>query len=87
MLEWLVETYTARIFENVRETWRRVPQTAAFGDPIRLYYAIIGLAASTFTLAPEFKLLSGRDPFRRKEIDMTADLVEKLIFGTADKKK
>ena len=51
------------------------------GDPIRLYYAIVGLAASTFSLAPEYKRLSGRDPFNPKEVEATAELVERLIFG------
>jgi len=81
-LAWLVKNYTKPLFDAVAAT---APQARAgvFTDPIRLFYAIIGLAASTFTLAPEYKRLSGRDPFSAKEIEATAELVETLIFGPA----
>jgi hypothetical protein len=79
-LAWLVNTYVRGQFERVASIARAANPSIA-GDPIRLYYAIVGLAASTFSLAPEFKRLCGRDPFNPKEIEATAELVERLIFG------
>jgi hypothetical protein len=49
-------------------------------SPIRLYYAIVGLATAPFTLAPEFKLLSGIDPFSDDELERTVEFVETLLF-------
>jgi TetR/AcrR family transcriptional regulator len=80
-LAWLVDRYTRPLFEGVLSVSLSARQAAIFGDPIRLYYALIGLAASTFTLAPEFKRLSQRDPFDPVEIEATAGMVERLIFG------
>lgn len=84
-LAWLVDTYTNRMFKGVAAMARAadIPNST---DPVRLFYAIIGLAASTFTLAPEFRRLSGRDPFKPKEIEATAALVERLIFGNETQK-
>ncbi|MDZ4776844.1 MAG: helix-turn-helix domain-containing protein [Alphaproteobacteria bacterium] len=80
-LKWIVESHTRTLFENVIPMVSLASPAAAAGDPIRLYYAIVGVAASTFSLAPEFKQLSGRDPFRPKEIEATAAWVEGMIFG------
>lgn len=79
-LSWLVDTYSRRLFKSV-VTMAPVA-TPALRDPIQLYYAIIGLSASVFTLAPEYKRLSGRDPFSSEEVTRTADLVERLVFGS-----
>lgn len=81
-LSWLVKNYTKRLFDAVSAIAGEA-KGAPFNDPVRLYYAIIGLAASTFTLAPEYKRLSGRSPFSPKEVEATANLVEHMIFGPA----
>ncbi len=82
-LKWIVENYTRDLFKNVIPMAPLASPAAAFGDPIRLYYAIVGVAASTFSLAPEFKQLSGRDPFKPKEVAATALWVEGIIFGAS----
>lgn len=79
-LTWLVNNYVRAMFERFASVARSAGTSIA-DDPVRLYYATIGLAASTFTLAPEFKHLSGRNPFDPKEVAATAKLVERLIFG------
>lgn len=81
-LAWLVENHTRRLYETVASMHASLDGPTRFEDPARLYYAIIGLAASTFTLAPEHRRLSGRDAFDPDEIAATATLVERLIFGT-----
>ena len=79
-LTWLIDNYTMRLFEGVTSLVHAT-NPSIFDDPVRLYYAIVGLAASSFTLAPEYKRLSGRDPFSAEEVEATAALVERLIFG------
>lgn len=78
-LAWLVDNYSRRLFGAAQAMHGLA--NPLFADPIQLYYAIIGLSASVFTLAPEYRRLSGRDPFAEKEIQATADLVVALVFG------
>jgi hypothetical protein len=49
-------------------------------DPVRLYYAILSIAAVPFTIAAEFKLTTGRDPFDLEEVEKTIDLIRALII-------
>lgn len=79
-LAWLVDNYSRRLFGAV-QTMAPVANPL-LADPIRLYYAIIGLSASIFTLAPEYSRLSGRDPFAPDEVKATADLVVTLVLDT-----
>lgn len=78
-LSWLVDTYSKRVFDAVAAL--APAANPLLRDPVRLYYAIIGLSASVFTLAPEYRRLSGKDPFAPREIAATADIVEAIIFG------
>jgi len=80
-LEWLIETYTKRMFETVSEIAAELPLAESLRDPVRLYYAIIGLSTAPFTLGPEFRRLSGLDPFSPTEVENTVTFVEALIFG------
>lgn len=79
-LAWLVKTYTKRLFDAVASMTAQV-RPGVFEDSIQLYFALIGLSASAFSLAPEFKRLSGRTPFSAHQIDATARMVERVIFG------
>lgn len=81
-LAWLVDNYSSRLFAGVQAL--APVASPLLRDPIQLYYAIIGLSASVFTLAPEYRRLSGRDPFAPDEVAATADLVEQLVFGPND---
>jgi TetR/AcrR family transcriptional regulator len=78
-LSWLVDTYSKRLFQAVAALAPACDPLLS--DPVRLYYAIIGLSASVFTLAPEYRRLSGKDPFAPAEIEVTADIVEAIVFG------
>jgi TetR/AcrR family transcriptional regulator len=81
-LSWLVDTYSKRLFNAV--TAMAPAANPLLNDPIRLYYAIIGLSASVFTLAPEYRRLSGKDPFAEDEVAATADIVEMIVFFSAN---
>lgn len=80
-LSWLVDTYSKRLFQSAAAL--APSANPVLSDPIRLYYAIIGLSASVFTLAPEYRRLSGKNPFGASELAATADIVEAIVFGSA----
>jgi TetR/AcrR family transcriptional regulator len=79
-LTWLVEKHSKRLYSLIKNFTPLMDMPASLSQPIRLYYAIIGLATAPFTLAPEFKLLSGIDPFSEQEIEQTVEFVEILLL-------
>lgn len=50
------------------------------GDPVRLHYAMIGTAVTAFAMAPEYKMLCGRDPRTPGGIEETVRIIERLLF-------
>lgn len=60
-LRWLVERHLRPVHEKYI-AWIRRGQRARLvrsGDPILLYYSILAIAGTTYSLAPEIKLLTG----------------------------
>lgn len=60
-LRWLVECHLRPVHEKYI-AWIRQGQRARLirsGDPILLYYSILAIAGTTYSLAPEIKLLTG----------------------------
>jgi AcrR family transcriptional regulator len=82
-LAWLVDRYSQPTFERVRLL---IGSSSAFADapPIQWYYAAVGLAASPFTLAPEYRRLSGENPFAPDVIARHARFVDRLLFERAE---
>jgi len=79
-LAWLVERYSRPAFTRVEATLATFAARPS-DTPIQWYYAIIGLAASPFTLAPEYRQLAGTDPFAPEAIERHARFVTRLVFG------
>jgi AcrR family transcriptional regulator len=50
------------------------------GDPVRLHYAVLGIAATAFAMAPEYALLTGQSPVSAVGISQTVSLIERLVF-------
>ncbi len=50
------------------------------GDPVLLYYSLIGVAATVFSLRREFELLTGRDPRDPETVEAQASLLARLFF-------
>ena len=50
------------------------------GDPGQLHYCAIGAATAAFSLAPEYKLVTGKDPFTCLHVEQIADLVCDFLF-------
>jgi TetR/AcrR family transcriptional regulator len=79
-LNWLVERHSRRMYRLMESFAPLMDMPTGLNTPVRLYYAIVGLATAPFALAPEFKLLSGIDPFSEDELERTVEFVETLLF-------
>jgi TetR/AcrR family transcriptional regulator len=78
-LTWLVERHVRPLFDALcsgfADAQRRglVPR----GRPEHLFYAMVGAASMPYAMAPEFALLTGRDP--KDGVDAHADLLLALF--------
>jgi len=81
-LQWL---YDNLLRSRVKETVDIIEEAQREGairqiDAARLYYAILSISAVPFTIAAEFELTTGCDPFDPKEIEKTIDFILALII-------
>lgn len=81
-IDWLIETHLKEHFDFVVNLIRQGQQegTVRVGDPVRLYYHIIGSAGTLFTLSEEFQLLTGKDVFSETEIYYTIAFIFDVVF-------
>jgi len=83
-LKWLADRFLKAGSKNEAAVLARAQVEGVFdieGDPIHLRYLFIGAATSVFAFAPEFKLVSRKDPFSDKFIEQHAELVLSLFKG------
>jgi len=81
-IEWLVGDGLRDSFEQICALIRR-GQAAGIvrqGDPARLYYAVIGLGGTLFSVSSEFRLLTGRDVFSAAEVRNTISTILEFLF-------
>jgi TetR/AcrR family transcriptional regulator len=81
-IQWLAQTYILPLSRGVMGLIVEC-QTQGFvvpGDPARLLYGLIGIAATAFAMAPEYQLLTGQDPRSDRGREETVALVERLLF-------
>jgi TetR/AcrR family transcriptional regulator len=86
-LAWLIKRHVSGFF-SISTKLIREAQTLGVvrpGDPGQLHYCAIGIATSAFSLAPEYKLVTGNDPFDRSHIEQIADLVCDFLFARSAK--
>jgi TetR/AcrR family transcriptional regulator len=85
-LTWMTQTHVKPFFDAIRPIWQ-ILRDAGVAAPIDndiLYYILIGAASLPYVNAPEFRLLTGRDPKDPTWIDAHADgLVAILLPGLA----
>lgn len=81
-IRWLGETHVRRVSEAVIGLIAEAQKDGAIppGDPVRLHYAIIGVAVTAFAMAPEYKMLCDRDPRTPDGIEETVRILERLVF-------
>jgi TetR/AcrR family transcriptional regulator len=85
-LTWMTQTHVKPFFDGIRPAWQllRDAGVAAPIDNEVLYYVLVGAASLPYVNAPEFRLLTGRDPKDLNWIDSHADgLVAILLPGLA----
>jgi TetR/AcrR family transcriptional regulator len=85
-LTWMTDTHVKPFFDGIRPAWQ-VLRDAGIAAPIDneiLYYVLVGAASLPYVNAPEFRLLTGRDPGSPNWIAAHADgLVAILVPGLA----
>ena len=86
-LAWLIKRHVSRFYSISTKLIREAQATGVVrpGDPGQLHYCAIGIATSAFSLAPEYKLVTGNDPFTRAHIEQIADLVCDFLFARPEK--
>jgi TetR/AcrR family transcriptional regulator len=83
-LTWMTQTHVKPFFDGIRPAWQ-ILRDAGIAAPIDseiLYYVLVGAASLPYVNAPEFRLLTGRDPKDPNWIDVHANgLVAILLPG------
>jgi TetR/AcrR family transcriptional regulator len=81
-LVWLIGRHVSQFFATSTKLIREAQALGVVrpGDPGQLHYCAIGIATAAFSLAPEYKLVTGRDPFARPHVEQIADLVCDFLF-------
>jgi len=81
-LQWVIDHYLREHFGMVRDLIRRGQEegTVRECDPARLYYLIIGAMGTPFTIATEYKALTGRNVFSESEMLRNIALIYDIIF-------
>lgn len=83
-LDWMIEHYLQRNYENFDDLIRRLQLQGHLPDvsPLVLQYMIFGMAHTLFTLAPEVGRKTGADPLRDDDlIDQQVEAIEALLLG------
>ena len=81
-LNWIIEQHLRGHFTMVKELIRRGQMEGSVRecDPARLYYHILGAAGTPFTIATEYKVLTGRNVFAETEILRNLAFIYELVF-------
>jgi TetR/AcrR family transcriptional regulator len=87
-LVWLIKRHVSRHFAISTKLIREAQALGIVrpGDPGQLHYCAIGIATAAFSLAPEYKLVTGHDPFTRSHVEQIADLVCDFLFVRSAKR-
>ena len=81
-IQWVIEAHLLDSFSQVCELIRRGQAAGAVrkGEPERLYYAVIGLGGTLFSVSTEFGLLTPRDVFSTREVRKTILMIFDFLF-------
>lgn len=81
-LNTVVEDRLRPVYMRLCELIKAAQKTGAIpaGDPGLIYYSLVAVAATPFSLSREFKQLTGRDPLEPEMVEAQADLLVRLFF-------
>jgi AcrR family transcriptional regulator len=82
---WLIEGGLRASFEQITGLIRRGQKAGLVrkGEPARLYYAVIGLGGTPFSVSNEVQQLTGRDVFDKSELRAVIELIYAFLFVPA----
>ena len=82
-IQWLIDNYLRDHFNVVKDLIRRGQDEGSVRDldAARLYYHIISSGGTPFTLAVEYKQLTGRDVFSESEIYRQIAFIFEMVFA------
>lgn len=81
-IAWLIEGGLRESFGQITGLIRRAQKAGLVrsGEPARLYYAVIGLGGTPFSVSTEVQLLTGRDVFDRTELRAVIEMIHAFLF-------
>lgn len=81
-IHWLIDTHLRESFQAVCALIKRAQAAGQVraGDPARLYYAVIGLGGTLFSVSTEFGLLTGSDVFSAEERRKSIEFILAFLF-------
>ena len=83
-MDWLVDRHIRPIYEQTVSLFTRLVERGDIPDvpATHIYYVITGAGATMFVLAPECRRLAGFDPLEHEAVEVHADAVTTLLFGS-----
>ncbi len=81
-IHWLIDTQLRESVQEICKLIRKGQKNGSVrkGDPARLYYAVIGLGGTLFSVSAEFQLLTDRDVFADREVRKTIEQILEFLF-------
>jgi AcrR family transcriptional regulator len=81
-ITWLIDGGLRESFAQVCRLIRSGQRAGVVrkGEPARLYYAVIGLGGTPFSVSAEVQLLTGRDVFDGAELRAVIELIHAFLF-------
>lgn len=83
LLNWFTDHYVKPYSSSELDLFKQAQKLGLMpeGDSLHLRYLFMGAVTSIFTFAPQFKRLSGTDPFSKKIVEQHIDYIF-FIFST-----
>lgn len=81
-MRWLLSTHVKPYYESFVRLIREAQDAGVVraGEPGQLYYASLGLITAVFTLAPEYRFMTGLDPFADEHVEQVYALACDFLF-------
>jgi AcrR family transcriptional regulator len=78
----VVEEQLRPTYNSIRGLIEAAQESGAVlpGDPSLIYYSLVAVSSTVFSLAREFKIMTGRDPFEPDMVEAQARLLARLFF-------
>lgn len=84
LLNWFTDKYIKQYSDSELDLLKQAQKLGLMpkGDSLHVRYLFIGAVTSIFTFAPQFKRLSGKDPFSKDIVEQHIDYIFKIFADT-----